>query len=410
MPRLTKRAIAIKECEALAKRRVKKAFIRLCFDEEDSLEDDIDQLVLAELVRLKSSRYVAREAYRQWNSGWERMLEDGTYMSDDEFLSNFRMDRSCVRQLNGLIEDDEVFQRMPGKVGKQASMLHVMVFLKFLGSYGNAAALQKIGHMLGISKGAVNDYIKRTCDAILKHREQVIKWPSIEERRNISGRIRKVHGFVNCIGLIDGTLFPLAFAPTLNGEDYYTRKGDYAIKGLVICDDAARITWIEVGWPGSVHDNRVWTNSEIYVNRAKYFDQKEYLLGDSAFSTSAVMVPAFKKGHNTNLSEEKKYFNTKLAKVRIKSEHCIGLLKARFQRLRGFRRVISNKSDLDAILKVTLCACVLHNLLIEHPVPADWFDDDIEDLEQEDELNQSAENSSSGTRCNQVFAYMLEAR
>jgi len=104
--------------------------------------------------------------------------------------------------------------------------------------------------------------------------------------------------------LIDGTLFPLAFAPTVNGEDYYTRKGDYAIKGLVICDYAARITWIEVGWPGSVHDNRVWSNSEIYLGRDKYFDQKEYLLGDSGFSTSAVMIPAFKKGHNSNLSEE----------------------------------------------------------------------------------------------------------
>ena len=43
MPRLTKRAIAIKEYEALAERRVKKAFIHLCFDKEDSLEDDIDQ-------------------------------------------------------------------------------------------------------------------------------------------------------------------------------------------------------------------------------------------------------------------------------------------------------------------------------------------------------------------------------
>ena len=41
----------------------------------------------------------------------------------------------------------------------------------------------------------------------------------------------------------------------VNGEDYYTRKGDDAIKGLVICDVAASITWIEVGWLGSVHDN-----------------------------------------------------------------------------------------------------------------------------------------------------------
>jgi len=89
MPRLSKRAITIKEYEDLAERRVKKAFISLCFDEEDSLEDDIDQLVLAELARLKSSRYVVREAYRRWGSSWERMLEDGTYMSDEEFLSNF---------------------------------------------------------------------------------------------------------------------------------------------------------------------------------------------------------------------------------------------------------------------------------------------------------------------------------
>jgi len=61
MPRLIKRAIAIKEYEALAEHRVKKAFIRLCFDNEDSLEDDIDQLVLAELDLLKSSRYCLRE-------------------------------------------------------------------------------------------------------------------------------------------------------------------------------------------------------------------------------------------------------------------------------------------------------------------------------------------------------------
>jgi len=59
-----------------------------------------------------------------------------------------------------------------------------------------------------------------------------------------------VHGFVNCIGVIDGTLFPFAFAPTVNVEDYFTRKRDYAI-----CDDVTRITWIKMGWPGSVHDN-----------------------------------------------------------------------------------------------------------------------------------------------------------
>jgi len=86
---------------------------------------------LAELAVLKASRYCLQGSYRQWDSNWERMLEDGTCMSDEEFLSIFCMDWSCVMQLNSLVEDDEVFLRVSGKVGKRTSMLHVMVLLKF---------------------------------------------------------------------------------------------------------------------------------------------------------------------------------------------------------------------------------------------------------------------------------------
>ena len=60
--------------------------------------------------------------------------------------------------------------------------------------------------------------------------------------KNISAQIRNMHSFINCIGLIDDTLFSLAFAPTLNAEDY-TTKGDYPIKKFV--DHAAKLAWIE---------------------------------------------------------------------------------------------------------------------------------------------------------------------
>jgi len=115
------------------------------------------------------------------------------------------------------------------------------------------------------------------------------------------------------------------------------------------------------------------------------------------------MIPAFKKAI-TAIWARKKYFNTKLAKAQIKSKHCIGLLKAQFQFMRIFRQVIHDNPDFDVILKLTLCACILHNLLIEHPVPPKWFNDNIVELEQEDEINQSIENSTSDTRSIQVFA------
>jgi len=114
-------------------------------------------------------------------------------------------------QLNSLVEDDDAFRSVYGKVGRQSSMLHIMVLLKFLGSYGNAEALQKLGHMIGISKGSVNDYVIQACNAIFKHHDQVIKWQDKEVYQNISERIRKLHGSINCFGLIDGTFFSFGF-------------------------------------------------------------------------------------------------------------------------------------------------------------------------------------------------------
>ena len=67
--------------------------------------------------------------------------------------------------------------------------------------------------------------------------------------------------------------------------------------------------------------------------------------------------------------EESKYFNRKLAKVQIKRVHCLGLLEARSQCLQGNWWVIWSKHALDVIFQMTICACILHNLLISHAIP-----------------------------------------
>ena len=79
------------------------------------------------------------------------MLYDGVYMTDNEFLANFRMDRACILRLNSLVEDDEAFGNYKGRRNKLLSILHVMVFLKYLGSYGNEVSIEKIGCAMGRS-------------------------------------------------------------------------------------------------------------------------------------------------------------------------------------------------------------------------------------------------------------------
>ena len=149
----------MKEYEAAVKRRVQMLCIRFYLSDEDSIEDEIDEVMFAELDKIKSSRYLFHRSYRKWNSNWEQMLHDDMYMNDEEFLSNVQINKECVRQLNDRIKDDDVFGSIIGKMPKRSSTLHIMELLKFLGCYGNDGSMQKIGCMMGISKGLVRDYI-----------------------------------------------------------------------------------------------------------------------------------------------------------------------------------------------------------------------------------------------------------
>ena len=85
-----------------------------------------------------------------------------------------------------------------------------------------------------------------------------------------------------------------------------------------------------------------------------------------------------------------KRFNTRVAKCRYVNEHCIGLLKGRFQLLRGMRTDISLKKGALFMILMIRCAGVLHNLLL-NDTDSDWNEildcditDDQPDLEHEE--------------------------
>ena len=241
--------------------------------------------------------------------------------------------------------------------------------------------------------------------------ETYVCWPSVEERKDISREIKNNFAFPNCVGMIDGTLFPLFAKPTLNGEDYFCRKGGYAITSQIICDHNRRITYLYTGWAGSVHDNRCFRNSNLNLQRNKYFEQNQYLLGDSAYTPSRIIVPAYKKAPFQELPAALKRFNTILAKVRIISEHTIGILKGRFQCLKGLRVVISRKKDMRRIIDIIQTCSVLHNLLLLDEIPTEWIELVDDDVQLNDEEYAEAEivaGTTDETRRNEILAYVLE--
>ena len=250
------------------------------------------------------------------------------------------------------------------------------------------------------------EILKRMSSVLLKFKEQVLFWPESDERIEIANRIQTKFMFPNCVGITDGTLLPFELKPQLNGEDYFCRKSCYALHALITCDDTGRIRDVVIGWPGSVHDNRVWTTSDLFINRASNFAPNEYLLGDSAFQPSSVMISAFKKPRGCSYQQNHEFFNTLLAKPRVKSEHCIGILKGRFQYFKRIRALLSRKQDLQKVIDFFNCACILHNWLIKDPVPLNWIEIDIE---EDDVINRRIpENEEGNSRRSQMLGYLLE--
>lgn len=266
---------------------------------KDTLQEDIYLLSCIHYNRDCRRRYLFRElSYKCRETIRNEKLESflhTDYYTDTEFKEHFRLSREMFWATMDRIKNDPAFWDTPGKRKKFTIELHLLVLLKYLGSNGNEASISKLGMFFHISKGAFKNCLKRIVSVLLKNLDDAVFWPEADERKEISTRIKSKYKFPNCVGLIDGTLFPLELKPTKNGEDYFCRKSCYAVHALITCDDTARIQDLVIGWPGSVHDNRVWTTSCLYSNRFTKFGTKEYLLGDSAFQESLHMVPAFKK-------------------------------------------------------------------------------------------------------------------
>ena len=67
-----------------------------------------------------------------------------------------------------------------------------------------------------------------------------------------------------CAGTINGTHTPIA-TPQKDHATYINRKSYHSVVMKALVDDKYLFRDIVVGWPGSVHDARLFSNSELYT-------------------------------------------------------------------------------------------------------------------------------------------------
>ncbi|XP_069133138.1 uncharacterized protein [Argopecten irradians] len=123
-------------------------------------------------------------------------------------------------------------------------------------------------------------------------------------------------------------------------------------------------TDIYVGWPGSVHDARVYANSKINLRSAELFPIQGHLIGDGAYPLSKTMLTPYRD--NGHLSLQQRNYNKKHSSTRVVVERAFGLLKVKWRRLHHLEM-----SSVDSMCQVIAASCVLHNFVLVEDGPED---------------------------------------
>ena len=120
------------------------------------------------------------------------------------------------------------------------------------------ADYRSTGHIFGVAKGTVCVIVHEVCDAIVQVlMKKYIKFPSGNQLTAVLNGFERCHGFPQCVGAVDGTHIEI-LAPEDCTKDYYNRKGYHSIILQAVGDHRYCFTDINIGWPGSVHDARVF--------------------------------------------------------------------------------------------------------------------------------------------------------
>lgn len=232
-------------------------------------------------------------------------------------------------------------------------------------------------------------------------RDQMIRWPSAEERRQYGTMVpnptlhlntedrfapckRMTSGnYQDCVGMLDGVCFRI---PKYKGRDdyYVNRKRCHAVNVLAVCDPYGYITYAEPAFMVH-HDRTAYVHSALYTQEREMFSTTEYLLADGGFYGDGKIVHPLKKPELELLNKQstskyhkahaaptppirdgRRHFNTRVKWLRAQIEHVFGIIKGTYRALLHEVSIVKGPERVWALGKV---AFGLYNLQRQHRGP-----------------------------------------
>lgn len=327
-------------------------------------------LVKLQRPRLRTPRAVwARQRSETW---WTDVVWRS--WSAVEWKKNFRLSRDTFRVLCNELRPHII--RSQTKF-REAISVRKRVAVCLWRLAGNCE-YRTISHLFGIGRSTACMITNQVCSAIVQHLlRRYVRLPSGNRLCAVIRKFQQQQGLPQIGGAIDGTHIPIR-APVDHPDEYYNRKCFHSILLQAVVDSFGDFTDLCVGWPGRVHDARVFSNSSLYRNAERAgtcFPTGRsieingvmvpvMLVGDPAYPLFPWLMKPFPETGNRDRSK----FNFKLSSTRMVVERAFGLLKGRF-------RILNKRQDtsLENVCNIVTACCVLHNYCSAH---GDQADDD----------------------------------
>ena len=198
-----------------------------------------------------------------------------------------------------------------------------------------------IAALFGLGRATVGEIVIDTCNSIaIFLLPKCVRLPQNEYLRQTLNGFQSRWGFPQTVGAIDGTHIPI-MCPLDSGTDYYNRKGYYSMLMQAVVDFRGIFIDVNIGWPGKVHDARVFANSTLYQkgsNGTLFPDWSQtingisvplLILGDPAHP----LLPWLMKPHieNARCTPKERHFNYRHSRARMVVENAFGRLKGRWR-------------------------------------------------------------------------------
>ena len=271
--------------------------------------------------------------------------------------------QEMVERITPRLQKWSTFMREPLQVG-----LKLAVALRFLATGNSYPSLQ---YSFRVEASTICKFMPEVCHAIIaSYMDEVLRCPQTEEEwKEVAAKFSSKWNYHNCLGALDGKHIAIKKPPNA-GSYYYNYKGYHSIVQMAVADAGHRFLYVDVGAEGGASDGGTWSNCSLHnaleEHRAKVpqpvplpADDKPmpyHFVGDDAFSLRTWLMKPF--SHRSQVQRERIY-SYRLSRARRVVENAFGILSQRF---RCFMTTMQQNPD--NINLITMCACVLHNLIL----------------------------------------------